>query len=242
MKKLLNIFGLLTLLILSSSASAAPKAAEKSEAASTSNQLFAYPHMLPSPFTLPAGRFIIGTTMAYGLTDFATISTDVFRDFYKVYNAGLKLSMFDFQSFAFALTAGVEHYNYKDIYIGNPDVSITSYLPGAVAAFEILPRLALFTGGTLIYSKIKPNSDIETSGLLRGAQVEADLSWGYSSPSKRSYGNVLSTGVSYDISYKMAGVGLSHHWPGFQLGVHYYPSASRQKVQPIISGGAVLDL
>ena len=61
-------------------------------------------------------------------------------------------------------------------------------------------------------------------------------------PKKKSLGNVLSTGLTYDFTFKIYGVGISHHWSGFQVGLHYYPDASKYRVMPILVGGAVVDL
>ena len=68
------------------------------------NALFAYPHLLPSPFTLPARRLSYCTRIAFGLTDFLTIVTNILRDFFKIYNADLKIALIDFPEFAFSLT------------------------------------------------------------------------------------------------------------------------------------------
>ena len=108
---------------------------------------------------------------------------------------------------------------------------------------EVLPYFAVFIGGNLSYSSsnIPDSSQIQSSGLLQGTQVESDFSWAYN-PHKSTLGNVLSEGISYNSTYNFYGVGLSHHWRGFQLGVHYYPNASNLKVFPIIAGGAVIDL
>lgn len=221
-----------------------PISSKQSRAAE--NHLFGYTHLLPSPFTLPAGRFVIGTDLAYGVTDFLTVGTSILRDFYKVYNANAKLSMFDYESFACALTGGYESYNYKDLYSGNPDVTVTSWLPGAVFSFALLDRVALAVGGNLRYSSEKSNTPgVEASGFVHGARVETDLSWAYNPKNekkKNTLGNVLSPGMSYDVTYKLVGVGLSHHWPGFQLGFHYYPAAKSNQLQPIISGGMVVDM
>ncbi|MBI2605307.1 MAG: hypothetical protein HYW49_04425 [Deltaproteobacteria bacterium] len=218
------------------------------------NPMFGYPHLLASPFTLPAGRLIIGTEAALGVTDFFEVGTSVLRDFYKIYNASAKLSLVDFEGFALAVTGGFETYNYRDIYPTNPDLTVTSLLPGAVAAFELLPRFAIFAGGNLSYTKANlRSSGIETSGYIRGARLESDFGWAYNPPgatgsgkrssgAARGVGNVLSGGLSYDVTYSLVGMGISHHWPGLHLGAHYYPNADRYKLQPIIAGGAVVDL
>src|SRR5688500_13701862 len=75
------------------------------------NPQFAFTHMQPSPFTLPAGRVIVGTQLALGITDFFQIGTDVYRDYLGYFNANAKVAFVDREEFAFALTGDVEHYN-----------------------------------------------------------------------------------------------------------------------------------
>ena len=123
-------------------------AAPEARASKVENPQFAYTHMQPSPFTLPAGRLVYGTELAFGLTDFLQVGTNILRDFFRMYNANAKLSLVDYPSFAFGLTGGFEYFNYKNISSSNPDFQVTSYLPGAVAAFALLPRVALVVAGS----------------------------------------------------------------------------------------------
>ena len=247
-----------------------PRLAIASEVA---NPLFAHPHMLPSPFTIKAGRLAYGTEFAYGLTDFMQIGTNVLRDAFRFYNVNAKVSLLDLHPVAIGLTFSIENYNYKDMDTANPDLRVTALQPGGVVAFSILDSLALFVGGNYNYSKTTlVTQNLTTSGYLRGAVMESDLSWAYNlglsgigssgasideaahrpgaprysavkkPPAKRQgLGNVLSAGMSYDAIYKIFGIGISHHWSGFQLGVHYYPAATHYPVYPIIAGGGVLD-
>ena len=206
------------------------------------NPLFGYTHLLPSPFTMPAGKLAVGTEAAFGVTDFLQVGTSIIRDIYQVYNVNAKLSILDFKDFAFGLTAEYETYNLKDQAVGNPDLQISSWLPGAVASYELLPQLALFAGGTLNFSQAILNvSGTQTSGFVQGARGESDISWAYN-PHKKGVGNVLSAGATYDFTYQIYGLGISHHWRGLHLGVHYYPNATLYKLQPMISGGTVIDL
>ncbi len=205
--------------------------------------LLSYTHRLPSPFTLPAGRLIFGTEVALGLTNFLQVGTNILRDFYKIYNANAKVSLLEFPRFAMGASVGFEYFNLNDIDRTNPDAQVTSWLPGLVFTFIVIPRVSFGLGGNLNYSDIKISSgNTVTSGYQRGAQAEADISWAYNPPSgNRLVSNVLSAGVSYDFTYKIAGYGISHHWPGFQLGIHYYPNATQYRVQPILAGGGVFD-
>ncbi len=236
MKKIKLGSALLSFVLLA--ASVAPARASSD----VENPLFAYTHLLPSPFTLPAGRLLLGTHVAFGLTDFLQVSSDVLRDIFKVYNAEAKISLLDYQEFALALTLGLEHYNYHDIDDRNPDLGVTTWQPGAVTSFAILPTLAWFWGANLnISNSTLKTSGIQTSGYVTGAVLESDLSWAYN-PKKKGVGNVLSGGVSYDMTYSILGVGVSHHWRGLHVGIHYYPNADQYRVQPIITGGAAVDL
>lgn len=225
------------------------------------NTIFHYPHMLPSPYTLPSGYFVYGTDLAYGLTDFLTVGTSIIRDIYQVYNANAKIALIDEKLFAFSVTGGWQFYNLKDVSSTNPNVDVESWLPGAVLAVKLDDRLGWFMGGNLDIRSVTINEGDQTTGYAQGAQAESDLSWAYGSDetesdeaqtqsidqgrglaAKKPYrrarlGNVISVGVSYDFTYKLLGYGISHHWKGFHLGVHYTPGADERKILPIIAGG-----
>jgi hypothetical protein len=206
------------------------------------NPLFAYTHLLPSPFTLPGGRLMLGTEIAYGVTDFLQVGSSLIHDVYQVYNADIKLSFLDFEEFAAALTLQYEWFNFHDFSSRNPDLSVSAWMPGIVVGYAIGPQLAHFVGLRLNFASQTLNTDgLVVTGYATGAEAESDLSWNYN-PKKKSLGNALSGGVSYDITYKLLGFGVSHHWPGFHLGFHYYPNASDYKLQPILVGGASIDL
>ena len=212
------------------------------EARAVENPLLAYPHLLPSPFTLPAGRIVLGTDAAFGLTDFFQIGTSLIPDIYQVFNANAKLAVLDYPDLAAALTLGWQTYDLHDIDATNPELRITSWNPGLVVGYELLPHLAHFVGGHLSFSNVTLVTDgITTSGYVQGVLGESDLSWAYN-PRKKGVGNVLSGGVTYDFTYKIIGFGFSHYWPGFHLGIHYYPNATHYRVQPILAGGAAFDL
>lgn len=209
---------------------------------SVTNPLFAVTHLAPSPLTLPAGRLVLGTDIAFGVTDFLQIGTNVVRLAYQVLNANAKLALFDNELFAFAATYSWERYNLRDFSARNPDVEIQSHQPGAVTAFSLHRDLAFFVAGSLNFTQINlQTSGVEVSGFVRGAQIASDLSWAYNRR-RNGLGNVLSPGVTYDLTFKILGLGLSHHWPGFRLGVHYYVNAESNRFLPILAGGAVVDL
>ena len=239
-------------------------------ASSFSNPLFGYTHMLQSPLTLPAGKFIIGTGTAIGVTDFFQVGTNLLDNFYQVYNLDAKLGFFDFDVFAFALTGAVQYYNLNTYSSSNPNQWTIGYMPGLVTAMAFHPQFALFMGGNFIIQQPPMDtSNITTSGLVHGAVGEVDLSWAYYPPAQgkakggretaaarnddsgsnsagwtplRPVGNVLSAGVTYDFTFRLFGVGLSHHWKGLHIGVHYYPGATNFPVVPILAGGASFDI
>lgn len=212
--------------------------------------VFSYSHMQPSPFTLSAGQLVYGTHLAYGITDFLQVSTDVVRDIFKFFNASAKVSLLDFPEFALSPTFGFETYNLRDIQDSNPDLRVTSWQPGLVAAVSLIPdTVAVITGGRLNFTNQRlVTGGIEKSGFLRGASFGADLSFLYNPPQAEKKGgpkrggNAFSSGFTYDVNYKLFGFGISHHWPGFQLGIHYYPAADKQSLLPIIAGGGSIAL
>jgi hypothetical protein len=192
---------------------------------------------------MPGGTLALGTTMSLGVTDFFQVGTDIYRDFYKVFNAHAKISLIDYPDFAMGLTGGWESYNFHDISNYNPDVQVTSWQPGVATAYALHKRLALFVGGHLSFTNVTVHTTGDpVSGLIEGAAGGADLSWAYNPPKKRGIGNVLSGGVTYDFTYRIFGFGVSHHWRGFHIGLHYYPQAADYKVLPIISGGVTVPL
>jgi hypothetical protein len=204
------------------------------------NPLFAKTHMLPSPFTLPAGRLIIGTEVALGVTDFLQIGTSLISDIYQVYNVNAKLSLVDLEPFALALTGHYQTFNYRNLDSANPDISVSSYGPGMVASYQVIPNLSHSVGGRLSFSDVTQNlPGTRITGYVRGAEAETDLSWAHG-PSKNPTALVLSAGVSRDFTYELTGFGLSYHVQGLHFGFHYYPDADRYKFYPIIVGGTAL--
>jgi hypothetical protein len=213
-----------------------------SVASAVENPIFSYTHLLPSPFTLPAGRVALGTDVAIGITDFLQVGTNLLGNFAQIYNANAKVSLLDFPDFAAGLNLGWQSYNAHDLDPNDPSVQVTSWLPGAVAGVAIIPMLAVFGGINFNISSVDAGASTSTtSGYLRGTRLESDIAWAYN-PHKKSIGNVVAAGVSYDTTYDLFGVGLSHYWKGFHVGLHYYPGADRNKFLPILAGGAVVDL
>lgn len=204
------------------------------------NPLFGAPHLLPSPFTLDAGTLVIGTQAAFGVTDFFQIGTDLVRDINEVFNVNAKFSLVDREEFAIAFVGAFETYNYQAFSSRNPDIRVNSWQPGLVLAYQMAePEFACFNGITFNISQTQlQTTGIDKSGYVRGTVVGMDCSWEYNPPSKKSgLGNVFSGGVTYDFHYGIYGLGFSHHWPGFQLGLHYYPLAEKYRILPIINVG-----
>lgn len=203
------------------------------------NPLFGYPHILQSPFTMNAGSLFVGSQIALGVTDFFQVGTDLVRVLNDVINANAKLSLLDTEAFAMAFVAGYETYNYRSYAPSNPDIRIHSFQPGLVMAYQMAdPSFACFNGLTFNVSEVRLQSEgIEKSGYIKGTQVGMDCAWEYNPPAKARVGNVLAAGVNYDFNYGIYGLGLSHHWPGFQLGIHYYPLAQKYRILPIVGVG-----
>ncbi len=209
-----------------------------------SNPLFGYTHLLPSPLTLPDRRFVIGSDLAYGVCDFFQVGTGLLRDIYQVYNINARLKLIDLPRFTLGVNVEYETFNYHDIAASNPDLRQGALLPGLVAGFELMPRVALFVGGNLSYNHPElPNLAVEqTSGYVHGSQLETDLAWNYNTGRLGfPLGDALAFGTTYDLTYHVAGVGVSHYWRGFKLGLHYYVNADQYRVLPILAGGAVMD-
>ena len=209
----------------------------KASRTSTFNPVFTRPHLQPSPYSLPPGRIIIGTDVAWGATSFLTLGTSLIRDLYGIYNLHAKVELFRTPGVAAALTMGWEYYNLRNISLSNPDLTVTSYQPGGVMAFALGSEVAWFLGGHFNISKVNaPAGSPVSSGYVQGAQVGSDLSFRYLGPTRESVGNFLAIGATWDFTWKLFGIGLSHHWDSFQLGVHFYPNAEDRKWVPVLSG------
>jgi hypothetical protein len=207
------------------------------------NPVFVCTHLLPSPYTIPAGRLSYGSSFSLGVTDFMQIGTNAWLDAYRVWNGDVKLSLLDYRNFALSLTGEVLYYNLADMDPRNPSMQITSWQPGAVAAFGFLERFAIFGGITLDLREAKaPTGIVATSGYTPGARLEADAAFMYGDPKRHGIGNAFSAGITYDATYQLFGFGFGHHWPGFHLGIHYYPGADQNRILPILTGGGTVQL
>ena len=206
------------------------------------NPLLSFTHILPSPLTLPAGRFVLGSTVGIGVTDWLELDTNLVADLYQIYNGRAQVSLLDFPGLAAGFYLGYQNTNLNALSAANPAISLSTFMPGMVIGMEMLPHFAWFLGGNLSYTNASvPTSGLDVSGFLQGGQIGSDFSWAYNS-GESQVGNVLSAGFSYNSTFGIYGVGLSHHWRGFHVGLHYYPNANNLKVMPILSGGAVVDI
>ncbi len=197
---------------------------------------FYYTHLLPSPINLAAGSWVLGTTAAYGVTDFFQVSTDVTRLIFRHWNAQAKVPLVEYPTFIASAFINFSHFNYHHLDSANPSVARTSWQPGLVTGYEIDDDQVFFVGGNFDLTKDEvPANYREKSGYARGAQLEADWTWLYNPPTSRLADNAISAGATYDFTYKIVGVGVTHHWPTFQLGFHYYLNADHYKFLPIVN-------
>ncbi|MCM0607014.1 MAG: hypothetical protein KA715_13065 [Xanthomonadaceae bacterium] len=145
---------------------------------SVANPIFSYTHMQPSPYTMPGGNIIFGSSVAIGITDFMEISTDVLRNFYMQYNAQVKFQLIDVSGFAAGLIGGWTYYTQ-----GSQQIMIVS--PGLTTAYGLSDSFAWILGGNVNFTNITVNyGGVTTSSLLRGTQVGSDLAWSYQSKKK----------------------------------------------------------
>lgn len=192
---------------------------------SATNPAFRSAHLLPTAETIPGGSYVVGTVSAVGVTDDLMLSTDVVRDVLGYYNLGLKVPFVRFPTFRFAGFVQYETFNLDTADSRNPSSRIRAWKPGIVTAYELSSNTAFFLGGNFFISNRKiPH--IETSGFLHGARAEADWSWAYSE-------NSLALGATYDFTFKLYGMGFSHHWPTFLAGIHYVFNADKERLIPM---------
>lgn len=207
-----------------------------------SNPIFAFTHLLPSPLTLPAGRLEIGSGVAYGLFGWAQVGTDLVGDIYQIFNLDAKVKLIDYPRFTLGADAVFETFNYQSFNSANPDLRVNAWLPGLTLGYEVAPRLAVFVGANLNVTHEQIPSVLQTSGYVHGAQLETDVSYAYNPPPESGYlGNVVAAGYTYDMTYRISGIGISHYWRGFKLGIHYYLNANQDRILPIIGVGTVVD-
>lgn len=209
-------------------------AVEAEPADDTPNAAFSYTHLLPSPNTIPGGSWVVGSSIAYGVSDYLQLSTDFIRDVYGYWNVSAKAPLIEYPTFVASAFVSWDSFNLRNAGDSNPDQRVTSLQPGLVTGFEIMPDMAFFVGGNaFIHSGEIP--DGQTSGFSKGAQIEGDWSWLYNRHGSKLAGNAVSLGANYDFTYKLVGVGITHHWPTFTLGIHYTVNADVERVMPLIA-------
>jgi hypothetical protein len=195
------------------------------------NPAFPYTHLLPSPFNLSQGEWVLGSTFAYGVVDFLQVSTNIPRLIQQHWNIRAKVPLIEYPTFVASAYVDYESYNPHNIDDTNPDMRLNRWQPGLITGYEIAHDMAVFLGGNFSFGK-DPIPVRTTSGYMKGAQVEVDWSWLYNPSTSRLGDNALSAGVTYDLTYSLLGFGATHHWRNFSLGLHY-TIADRARFLPI---------
>jgi hypothetical protein len=195
------------------------------------NPAFPYTHLLPSPFNLSQGEWVLGSTFAYGVVDFLQVSTNIPRLIQQHWNIRAKVPLIEYPTFVASAYVDYESYNPHNIDNTNPDMRLNRWQPGLITGYEIAHDMAVFLGGNFSFGK-DPIPVQTTSGYMKGAQVEVDWSWLYNPSTSRLGDNALSAGVTYDLTYSLLGFGATHHWRTFSLGIHY-TIADRARFMPI---------
>lgn len=199
------------------------------------SKVFLFTHSLPSPLNLAKNTYTLGTKASLGLTDFIEISTNLFRDINRKFNVEAKMPIIEAPFFLAAIFVDFQNFNYHHHASSNPDIGITSWMPGVVTGFELVNDSVIYVGGNLNFTNRSVPKNIETSGLAYGNRLNVDWSWMYNDAGGKLALNTLSFGATYDLTYKLIGVGVTHHWETFDLGVHYTLNADRQNWLPIVN-------
>lgn len=195
------------------------------------NAAFPYTHLLPSPYNIPGGSYVFGTSFAYGIFDSLQVSTNLARTIQQHWNFEAKVPLVEYPTFVASAFVDYESYNPRHIDDTNPDIRLNRWQPGLVTGYEITPDIAFFLGGNFNFGK-DPVPVRTTSGYLRGAQANMEWSWLYNPAKSRLGNNAIALGIKYDFTYSLFGFGLTHHWRMFDLGVHY-TFADRDRFLPI---------
>jgi len=196
---------------------------------------FSSTHLLPSPRTLNRGQVVVGSVLSLGVVEGLEVSTDLTRNYSKFYNISAKAPIVEFSTFVASGFVTFESFRFDGIDVRNPNGRVNSWQPGLVTGYEINPDLALFLGGAVrLASNEVPRSFVQ-SGWMRGSRLMADLGWKYNRNGSKWSENALSTGLSADLSYKLIGAGVTHHWEKFTIGMHYMVNADRQRLLPMLA-------
>ncbi len=195
------------------------------------NSAFPFTHLLPSPFNLPHGTWMFGTSVGYGIFDFLQISTNVAHLIQQHWNVQAKVPLIEYPTFIASAFVDYESFNPYHDDATNPDAWVKRWKPGLVTGYEITPDIAFFLGGNFAFGKTALPV-VTTSGYMSGAQVNMEWSWLYNPSTSRLGNNAISLGIKYDFTYSMLGFGFTHHWKAFEAGLHY-TFADRQRFLPI---------
>lgn len=199
-----------------------------------------YTHLLPSPYVMPGGQLVLGTTAAYGIMDVAELSTNLYLDFQEVFNVSVKANLLNEPLYALAVYASYYRRPIRTIVVDataplgtrTDTVSSNAVTPGAVFSYRLRNRWVGATGFSYsINSPSVSKAELqERTAFVSGLQFVQELTYGFNE------NLALSGGVSYDATYDITGIGASVHLGNFQIGAHYYLNVVKGSIQPIIGG------
>lgn len=231
---------LITSFIFLSSLGLADQRVTHREVAAESEVPLAWTHLLPSTAVIPSGKFVIGTSIGFGMFDFIEFTNNLVLDFEGVFNVGTKLALYHDHDFAFApfLTYESQSYQSTDQFQNVTTVNSTAWIPGATFSYRLTGGVTGHTGASFpIRNPPIPQSSVQNprTALVQGNTANQEFTFGL--------GNKvgLSTGVSYDFTYQITGAGASIHVSGLQIGGHYYFNVGQGNFLPILGAGYSVD-
>jgi hypothetical protein len=192
-------------------------------------------HLLPSAFVIPGGTLVLGTTVGAGFFDLFDITTNLYLDFYNVFNVAGKVNLFATQDFAMAIHASYVSQTYTTTSVvpgGMLEVKTTAVAPGATFSYRILPSMTGHIGGKIVTRNpaLPKEVFVPKTGFVQGSTINKEFAFGLSPET------ALAVGGSYDLTYDIPGAGLSFYLGHFQLGAHYYFGVTDGAIQPLIGG------
>lgn len=214
---------------------------ENRHATSTEKTSLGVTHILPSVYVLPDRQIVLGTTVGIGLFDVVDFTSNLFLDLQQVFNISSKISVWGNDNHAVALTASFVQQTVKfQSRFNNSYTSenATMFSPGAVYSYRIWPTFTGHFGGNFVFRNpaVPKSSLFERTAYVQGTTLHKEFTKGISKTL------AVSSGLSYDVTYDIWGVGASAHIGGFQLGAHYYLNVSEGSFMPIIAGGFTTSL
>ena len=196
-------------------------------------------HILPSAYVLPAGSFILGTTAGFGVGNFMDITTSLWGDIEQVYNVMIEFGVLKGRNVALGLWLQYENEG-QQVITTNPTsglatvltTSFSSVNPGLTLSYRLSRRFTAHTGGDIaLQSPVIPKSSLsQTTSYIQGNTVHQEFTVGLTQYVAMSFGG------SYDLTYGVAGAGVSFHIDALQVGAHYYFNISQGSILPILGG------